>query len=66
MLPKFMATELAAGPAEIGRVMAVYGVAVVISMPVIGAAVDRFGRREFLTFGALIMAVASLLFAAVV
>ena len=65
MLPKFMATELAAGPAEIGRVMAAYGAAVVVSMPVIGTAVDRFGRRDFLTGGALIMAVASLLFVAV-
>ena len=65
MLPKFLVTQLAAGPAEIGRVMAVYGVAVVVSMPVIGAAVDRFGRRDFLTGGALIMAGASLLFVAV-
>ena len=39
MLPKFLVTQLAAGPAEIGRVMAIYGVAVVVSMPVIGAAV---------------------------
>ncbi len=62
MLPKFLVTELGAGPAVIGRVMAVYGVAVVISMPALGAAVDRFGRRNFLTGGALIMLGACLAF----
>ena len=62
MLPKFLVTELGAGPAVIGRIMAVYGVAVVISMPAVGAAVDRFGRRNFLTGGGVIMGVASLAF----
>jgi predicted MFS family arabinose efflux permease len=65
LLPKFLDTELGAGPAEIGRVAAVYGVTVVLAMPALGVAVDRFGRRRFLTWGAAIMAVASCAFAAV-
>ena len=65
MLPKFLDTELGAGPAEIGRIAAVYGVTVVLAMPALGVAVDRFGRRRFLTWGAAIMTVASLAFAAV-
>jgi MFS family permease len=65
LLPKFLVTELAAGPVEIGRVMGIYGVTVVISMPLMGTAVDRFGRRDFLTAGAILMAVASLAFVVV-
>lgn len=65
LLPKFLVTELAAGPVEIGRVMGIYGVVVVIAMPLMGTAVDRLGRRDFLTAGALLMAVASLAFTVV-
>jgi predicted MFS family arabinose efflux permease len=65
MLPKFLDTELGAGPGEIGRIAAVYGVTVVLAMPALGVAVDRFGRRRFLTGGAAIMTVASLAFTAV-
>lgn len=65
MLPKFLVTELGAGPAEIGRVIAVHGVAVVVAMPAVGAAVDRFGRRNFLTAGGVAMALTSVAFTAV-
>jgi len=59
MLPKFLVTVLDAGPVEIGRVMAVYSVATIVCILVMGVSVDRFGRRIFMTAGALLMAVAS-------
>ena len=57
LLPKFMATQLAAGPREVGLVMAAHGAAIVVLLPFFGAAVDRYGRRNFLLVGALWMAV---------
>jgi MFS family permease len=65
LLPKFLVVALHAGPREIGLLMAAHNAVVVLSMPPMGALVDRFGRRRFLTAGALVMAVASLAFAAV-
>jgi MFS family permease len=65
LLPKFLVTQLHAGPAEIGRVTALYGLFVVVCLPAMGVVVDRFGRRDFLTAGALVMAAASLAFVAV-
>jgi len=56
MLPKFLVTVLDAGPVEVGRVMAVYSVAIIACIPVMGVSVDRFGRRIFMTGGALLMA----------
>jgi MFS family permease len=65
LLPKFLAVELAAGPAEVGRLGAVCSVATVISMFVAGAWVDRIGRKPLLSAGALVMALASAGFVAV-
>ena len=65
LLPKFLVTELGAGPAEIGQVTAFYGLFVVVFLPAMGVLVDRFGRRDFLTAGAILMAVASLAFTGV-
>jgi len=62
LLPKYLVTELGAGPAEIGHVTALYGLFVVVCLPAMGVVVDRFGRRDFLTAGAVVMAVASLAF----
>lgn len=56
LLPKFMATVLGAGPREVGLVMAAHGAAIVVLLPFFGAAVDRYGRRNFLLVGALVMA----------
>ncbi|MEE2678373.1 MAG: MFS transporter [Myxococcota bacterium] len=56
LLPKFMSVELGAGPAEIGRVSAVFFLAAVLLQPLMGSIVDRRGRRAFLTAGALLMA----------
>ena len=58
-------TQLHAGPAEIGHVTALYGLFVVCCLPTMGVVVDRFGRRDFLTAGAVVMALASLAFVAV-
>ena len=65
LLPKFLVTELGAGPAEIGQVTAWSGLFVVVFLPAMGVLVDRSGRRDFLTAGALLMAVACLAFTAV-
>ncbi|MBW2267225.1 MAG: MFS transporter [Deltaproteobacteria bacterium] len=62
LLPKFMANQLGAGPREVGFVLAAHGATIVILLPLIGAAVDRFGRRAFLTAGALAMAAITLCF----
>jgi predicted MFS family arabinose efflux permease len=63
MLPKFLVTQLAAGPVEVGRVAAAYSVAVIVFIPAMGILVDRFGRRVFMTSGALLMAALSGAFA---
>lgn len=65
LLPKFLVTELAAGPIDIGRVSAAHGLAVIVFMPLIGGIVDRRGRRAFLTAGALVMAVSTFAFTTV-
>ena len=65
LLPKFLVVALGGGPREIGTVAGLYGAAVVLCLPVMGAAVDRRGRRDFMTAGGLLMGVASLGFAAV-
>ena len=59
LLPKFMDTVLGAGPAEVGWVTFAHGATIVTVLPLLGAAVDRYGRCRFLTAGALVMAVAS-------
>ncbi|CAG0951666.1 hypothetical protein MYXO_00237 [Myxococcaceae bacterium] len=63
LLPKFLAVEVGAGPDGIGLVMASFGVTSVIFIPVVGTLVDRFGRRSFMTAGALLMAATALGFA---
>jgi MFS family permease len=65
LLPKFVVVALAGGPREIGWVTAVHALAIVLVLPLMGAAVDRWGRRGFLTAGALLMAAASLAYAGV-
>ncbi len=60
LLPKYVATELAGGPAAIGAVTAAFYVTAVLLQPTMGILVDRSGRRGFMTAGALLMAVASL------
>ena len=65
LLPTFLATRLGAGPAQIGLVVATFGATTVVLGPLMGALVDRRGRRRFLTAGALVMVLSSLAFATV-
>jgi len=59
LLPKFLAQELAAGPAEIGFTAGVFSVATVLATPFAGWLVDRIPRRHVIAAGALLMAVAA-------
>ena len=65
LLPKYLEVALGAGPAQVGSLTFVHGAVIVVFLPLVGAAVDRFGRRGFLTVGALVMAAASLGYVAV-
>jgi MFS family permease len=59
MLPKFLATQLAAGPDEIGVVVSVSAISIVFFLIPAGAMIDRHGRKHFLIAGAALMAVTS-------
>jgi MFS family permease len=60
LLPKFLAIELRARPAAIGGVMGMFGLASVISMPLLTAGIDRVERRVFIRVGSALMAVGAL------
>ena len=60
LLPKYLADVLGVGPAAIGELGAVHSASAVIGLFVMGVVVDRFGRRRFLTAGALLMAASSI------
>src|SRR5262249_50313300 len=60
VLPKFLVVALRASPPEIGLVTAAHNGLVVVLVPLLGALVDRRGRRRFLTAGARLTAAASL------
>ncbi len=59
LLPKFLAQDLAASPAEIGFTVGVFSFATVAATPFAGWVVDRFPRRYAIAAGALVMAVAA-------
>jgi MFS family permease len=65
LLPKFLVAELDQGPAVVGRVMSAFYVTSVVLSPLMGAVVDRRGRRRFLIAGALIQAAAAAAFVGV-
>jgi MFS family permease len=65
LLPKFLVNELGQGPAAVGRVMSAFYVTSIVLSPVMGAIVDRHGRRGFLIAGALLQAVVCAAFATV-
>lgn len=60
ILPKFLATQLHATADGIGRVSAIAGVASVLAVPFVGASIDRYGRRRFVSIGSLFQAVTAL------
>ncbi len=55
ILPKFFATELGLDAQEIGRVVAVQGLAAVCVTPVVGRLVDRYGRKPWIIVGNLLL-----------
>lgn len=65
LLPKFLATELGAGPDVVGLLQGTGGLSSVVLLLACGVLVDRYGRRHFLTAGGLLMAAASAAFVAV-
>jgi MFS family permease len=60
LLPKYLATELAATPSTIGAVAASSLCAVVVATPAVGWALDRFGRRAPALLGAFLVFASSL------
>jgi MFS family permease len=60
LLPKFLATELGAGPELIGRVTATAGIAAVLSVPLVGVWIDRTSRRGLIVLGAALLSISSL------
>lgn len=62
LFPKFLVTELGANPAQIGQVATANRFSTMVGLLVSGVMVDRFGRRPFLTAGAVLMTLASLSF----
>jgi len=65
MLPKFLVTELGAGPVEIGWISLAYGTAVIVCLPAVGVFADRIGRKVFVFWGSSLMVAAALAFVAV-
>ncbi len=65
LLPKFLMTELDAGPAEIGTVMGMAGVATVLFTVLTATRIDRSPRRYAVACGSLCMSVAAFGFTAV-
>jgi MFS family permease len=65
LLPKFLAQELAAGPAEIGLVVGIFAVATVVATPLAGRVVDHRPRRYAIMAGCGLMAASALGFMAV-
>jgi predicted MFS family arabinose efflux permease len=62
ILPKFFATEMGMDAAGIGRAVAVQGVSAVAITPLVGWLVDRYGRRPWLIFGNLMLALTGLIY----
>jgi MFS family permease len=60
LLPKYLATELGAEPSTVGMVTAAGLAAAVIASPLMGAALDRFGRQRPMLAGGLAIALTSL------
>jgi predicted MFS family arabinose efflux permease len=62
ILPKFLTNTLHATGMDIGLLNAVYGMAAVLAVPVVGMLLDRWGRAPVLKLGSITMACASFLF----
>lgn len=60
LIPKFLATELHAGPETIGHVAAMGGIAGLLTVPFAARGLDRLGRRLFFQLGTALIALLSL------
>ncbi len=65
LFPKFLASEFDAAPHQIGNAQAAFSLTNVLIVPLVGAGVDRLGRRAFLLLGSLVFTVAAIGFARV-
>jgi len=65
LLPTFLATELAVGAAAIGTLATVTSFVTALLMIIMGVVVDRCARKPLIVGGSLLMALASIAFAAV-
>ena len=59
LLPTFLSRELGASASTVGGVMSLTSAAVVVLLPLVGSATDRFGRKIFIALGGAAMALAS-------
>ncbi len=59
LLPKYLIEEFAAGPHQVGAVMATFGIATLAAVPLVAAWVDRVARKHLMMLGALLMAASS-------
>ncbi|HYC53785.1 MAG TPA: MFS transporter [Candidatus Binatia bacterium] len=62
LLPKYMAVELGAGPAEIGWVAGIFGAASVVTTMAVGSCIDHVSRRALFMASAFLLAISSLAF----
>jgi MFS family permease len=60
LIPKFLATELHAGPETIGHVAAMGGIAGLLTVPFAARGLDRLGRRLFFQLGSALIVLLSL------
>jgi len=60
LIPKYLATELHAGPDVIGRISAMGGLAGLLTIPFAAQGMDRYARRSFFQLGALLIVVLSI------
>jgi MFS family permease len=60
LLPKVLAATFGSTPAQIGLVMASFGLASLLSIPLVGRVVDRAGHRATLVLANLLMAMGAL------
>ncbi len=60
LLPKFLASELAAGPEQIGWVVFASAISIVVFLIPAGSMVDRHGRKPYLVAGAALMSLTSI------
>jgi MFS family permease len=60
LIPKYLATELHAGPEVIGRISAMGGIASLLTIPFAARGLDRYARRLFFQLGALLIVLLSI------